>query len=88
MTNIEYILLSVLAVSLISLIGIFTISLKENLLKKILPLLVALSTGSLLGGFFMHILPELAEENFDFKILSLFILTGIFIFYFMEKLIH
>jgi len=89
METIIYIFLSIFLISLISLVGVFTISLKEKTLSKILPLLIALSTGSLLGGFFIHILPELAEqsrENFSFT--SLFILAGIIFFYFSEKLMH
>ena len=67
--------------------AIFTLSLKEETLNKIIPHLIALATGSLLGGFFIHILPDLAEEK-NFEILSYYILGGILFFYLVEKVLH
>lgn len=84
-----YALASVLIISLISLIGIFTLSIKTHKLKKILIYLVAFSAGALLGDAFIHLLPELIEETGEFTLkLSLGILSGVIIFFILEKLIH
>lgn len=83
-----YIILSVLIVSLISVIGIFFIFLKKNTLENILIFLVSLSVGSLLGGAFLHLIPEsFGEGGFSLKI-SFLILGGIVLFFIIENFIH
>jgi zinc and cadmium transporter len=83
-----YTLLSVILVSLVSLIGIFTLSIKIERLKKILIYLISFSAGALLGDVFIHLLPEIVEEN-GFEIsTSLGVLGGIAIFFVVEKIIH
>ncbi len=82
-----YTLIAVLIVSLISLIGIFFISMKEAYLKKILLVLVSFSTGGLFGGAFIHLLPEAVRESGFTVSVSFFILLGILFFFFLEKLI-
>jgi len=82
-----YSLVSVLIVSLVSLAGVFTLSLKYNKLKKILIYLVSFAAGALLAGAFLHLLPELIEEyGFSLGISSL-ILLGIVLFFILEKII-
>lgn len=83
-----YSLVSVLAVSFISLVGIFTLSLKYEKLKTILIYLVSFSAGALLAGAFLHLLPEIIErEGFNLGI-SVLILFGIVLFFVLEKIIH
>ena len=83
-----YTLVSVVLVSLISLIGILTLSIKESVLKKLMILFVSFSAGALLGDAFIHLLPEIVEEvGFGLNI-SLFVLLGILIFFALEKLIY
>jgi len=82
-----YSLISVFIVSLISLIGIFTISIKQELLKKFLQFFVSFAAGALLGDVFIHLLPEMvANQQFNLTG-SLFILLGIIIFFILEKII-
>ncbi|MDO8509057.1 MAG: ZIP family metal transporter [Nanoarchaeota archaeon] len=82
------ILLSVFLVSLISFIGIFTLSINSKKLKKTLIYLISFSAGALLGDAFIHLLPEIIEAN-NFTInTSLLILLGIIIFFVLEKFIH
>jgi len=82
-----YTLVSVLIVSLISLIGIVTISLKKETLSEILLFLVSLSAGVLLGDAFIHILPDsIATSGFSL-VVSLSVLSGIIIFFILEKII-
>lgn len=82
-----YSLVSVIIVSLISLVGIVTLSLGMGTLKRALLLLVGFSAGGLLGDAFIHLLPEAAEAGFTLS-LSLYALAGMVFFFIMEKFIH
>jgi zinc and cadmium transporter len=84
-----YTLASVLLVSLLSFIGILTLSIKANKLKKILIYFISFSAGALFAGAFIHLLPELIEEIGSFNIrTSLLILLGIILFFGLEKIVH
>ena len=86
--TILYTFLSVLAVSLVSLLGLLTISFHSRWGKKVLTFLVSFAAGALLGDVFIHLLPELVEEGqFDLRT-SLYILGGIAAFFFIEKFLH
>lgn len=83
-----YTLLSVLVVSLISFVGVFTLALNAERLRRILVYLISFSAGALLGDVFIHLLPELVEGG-DFTLTtSLIILGGILLFFILEKVIH
>ena len=84
----SYILLAILIINLISLIGIFTLSIKDILLKKYLIILVAISAGLLIGNSFFHLIPESFDLLNDSKTISIYILLGILFFYLVEKYIH
>lgn len=82
-----YAILSVSIVSLISLIGIFTLSIKQDKLKTILIYLISFSAGALFGDAFIHLLPKLAEET-GFTISSaILVLSGILVFFILEKFV-
>ena len=83
-----YTMLSVLAVSLISLIGVFTLSIDQKKLYKFLIYPVSLSVGTLMGDAFIHLIPEAFEKNPDKLNVSIFILLGIILFFILEKIIH
>ena len=55
------ILAATFVVSLLSFVGVVTLALKEEALKKILLVLVGFSAGALIGGAFLHLLPEALE---------------------------
>lgn len=82
-----WILASTFLVSLISLVGIFTLTLKDNLLHKILFCLVGFSAGALIGGAFLHILPECLEHNKSTIVFS-YLILGIIVFFLMERYLH
>jgi zinc and cadmium transporter len=82
-----YSLLSVFFVSCISLIGIITLTIKENTLRKTLLYLVSFSVGGLLGDAFFHLLPESIELNSRLS-LAMYILSGLIISFIVEKFIH
>jgi zinc and cadmium transporter len=77
------ILLSTLLVSVVSLIGVLLLSLKEKILKKILLMLVSLASGALLGSAFFHLIPEsfsTPEES-----IPIAVVLGIVAFFLLEK---
>jgi zinc and cadmium transporter len=82
-----YALLATLIVSLISLLGIITLILKEKSLNKILFFFISFSAGSLLGGAFFHLIPESLEKSNPSSIFQLVIL-GFIIFFILEKVLH
>lgn len=83
-----YSLVSVIVVSLVSFIGIFTLSLRTDILKKYVFLLVSLAVGALLGDAFIHLLPEAFEKIANPTNISILIIAGIFIFFILEKVLH
>ena len=88
MTIYIYAFVSVIIVSLVSLIGIFSLSLKEEIVKKYISLFISLAVGALLGDAFIHLIPE-AFRNFpNSTIASLLIVSGILIFFIIEKFLH
>ena len=84
--NIIYILISTIFVSLISLVGLITISFKKDFIKNILVVLVAFAAGSMLGAAFFDTLPEAIDifGNNTF----IYVLVGILIFFIVERYIH
>lgn len=81
-------IISVLTVSLISLIGLLTLTVKPEQLKKALLALVSLAAGALLADAFIHLLPEVIKTTDQIFSVAIFILIGIFIFFFLEKVIR
>jgi zinc and cadmium transporter len=76
-----YTIISVILVSAISLIGIFTLFLNKNIPKKILLFLVSFAVGGLFGDAFIHLLPESFEKLGANLTSSLYIVIGILIFF-------
>lgn len=73
-------------VSMVSFIGVVTLAFKEKLLNKIVMLLVGFSAGALIGGAFLHLIPEALEKGC--KDLFLYVIIGFVAFYVVEKLLH
>ena len=83
-----YSLISVFVVSLISLVGLFTLSINENKLKNILIYSISFSAGALFGDVFIHLLPEIVGKTGLTPIIATFVLLGIVFSLFIEKIIH
>lgn len=83
-----YALGSVIIVSLISLVGAFTLSMNADRLRTGLFVLVSLAVGALLGDAFIHLIPEAFETTTDPAMLSLAIIGGILFFFVIEKVLH
>lgn len=83
-----YAIVSTFIVSLISFVGILTLTFKRQWLDKTLVLLISLSAGTLLGDSFIHLLPEAIEASGELSLgISLLVLSGILGFFILEKFI-
>lgn len=82
-----YSLLSVTIVSLISLLGVLTLGIKEKSLNKILIYFVSFSAGALLGDAFIHLIPEVYKMG-STVYTSIYFLLGIFVSFLIEKVIY
>lgn len=71
----------------ISLVGIITLWIKTETLKKFLIYMVSFSAGALMGDAFLHLLPESIEAGFT-TMTALSILWGIVFGLITEKVIH
>jgi zinc and cadmium transporter len=85
MTPILYPVAAIAIISIISLVGVLTLSLKKEVIKKGTFLLIALSAGALLADAFVHLIPEALEEAGSVPLVSFAILAGIFLFFILEK---
>lgn len=83
-----WIVASCFAMSLIAWIGLLTLAIKEKLLRKILLPLVAFSAGSLLGGAFLHLIPETVKETGGSIEIFIWLLVGFSIFFLLEQLLE
>lgn len=81
------ILLSTFLVSIISLVGVVTLAIKDNLLKAITFLLIAFSAGALLGGAFLHLIPEAIEKT-NPSIALIYVTAGFVLFFLLEKYLY
>jgi len=92
MNPLFYIIVSTFAISLIAFIGVLTLFLKEKLLNKILLILVAFSTGALIGGAFLHLIPEAIEgvgiEGQSLLKIFLYLLFGFCTIFILENFIR
>lgn len=82
-----YAITSVFLISLISLVGVFTLALRPEMLKKMIFLMVSFAVGGLLGDAFIHLIPESIEQLGSSAAACFFVLAGIILFFILEKFI-
>jgi zinc and cadmium transporter len=81
-------LTSVIVISLVSLVGVLVLWVKDQQLKKILLYLVSFSVGGLFGDAFIHLIPEAVEESGFGTSISLLIFLGILSSFAIEKFLQ
>lgn len=86
--NEAYVFGSVLASTLLAVLGAILLFLNKEHLDRILIYLVALSTGAIFGGVFIHLVPRYANNIGYTHFTGLVVLTGIIGSHILEKVIH
>ena len=86
MSELLAILASVTAVSIVSLIGILFVGMKESFVGRVLMALVGFSSGSLIGAAFIDLLPEALEKTG--QAIFYYVIVGIVFFFAMEKFLY
>ncbi len=82
---------SVVAVSLVSLVGVVTIAMDEARVRRLATLFISFAVGALLGDAFIHLIPGTFETGASGKApmtASLLILGGMMVFFVVEKLLQ
>lgn len=79
---------SAVIVSVISLVGVFFLSVDRARLERYLLFLVSFAVGGLVGDAVIHLIPRSFEETTSDLMTSLFILAGIIGFFTLEKFIR
>jgi len=87
-TTYIYALASVITVSLFSLIGVFSLSLREDSVRKYVFIFISVAVGALLGDAFIHLIPEAFENVSNPLLASILIIAGILFFFILEKFLH
>jgi len=80
------IILAVLIVSMMSLVGVFTIFFSNKTISRLLFFLISLSAGTMLGAAFFDLIPESLELNGVMESMIL-IVVGFLLFFVLEKFI-
>ena len=83
-----YTIISLVIVSLISLIGVLTLSVRREWLQKILLYLVSFAVGGLFGDALIHLLPEAFDQIENSLGVSLCVVAGLLIFFVLEKFLR
>jgi zinc and cadmium transporter len=81
-------LASVTVVSLVSLVGVFTLSLSAERLNRAMFLLVAFAVGAMLGGALLHLIPRAFELIGNGPKTGALVLAGIVGFFGLEQFLH
>ena len=87
METLIWIITSTFFVSLLGFAGIFTLSMREETLKRLIFVLTSFAIGGLLGGAFFHLLPE-AMQQLKIETALLLTLAGFLVFLIIETYFH
>jgi zinc and cadmium transporter len=70
------------------LVGVFSFSIKEDVLKKYIGFFISLAIGALLGDAFIHIIPGAFSSKLGESLAGLLLIAGILLFFVIEKFVH
>lgn len=88
MTTLAWILAGTLLMACLAWVGLAVLALRSESLHRILPSLVAFAAGSLLGGSFLHLMPETLLRTGPVLEPFLWLLTGFVAFFLLEQFLH
>ncbi len=83
----EQIIIATVFVSLVSFVGILTLSMRDKLLHSLLFVFVSLAAGTLLAAAFFHLIPESIEMT-NVKHTMQLAVAGIVMFFIIEKFLY
>lgn len=86
MSPLALILISTISISLISLVGLITLSMKPDRVERFVLPFVALSAGAMMGGAFLHLLPE-AVDQIGTRAFPI-VLVSFIGFFLIERVLH
>lgn len=81
-------LLSVFAISLVSLVGVSALALGRERLERAVFLLVAFAVGAMFGGAVLHLIPESYAALGPGPLPGLLVLAGVGAFFVLERFLH
>ncbi|MBN1503280.1 ZIP family metal transporter [Candidatus Woesearchaeota archaeon] len=70
-----------------SVVGIFFIAVNRKIFQRIILSLVGFSAGALIGGAFLHLIPE-AIGDCDCNYIFFYVILGIALFFLLERILH
>ncbi len=73
--------------TLLGFIGVFSLYISQRNLDRISHILMAFAAGTLLGGAFLHLIPEAIEQSSVDTVL-IYTLVGFILFIFLETYVH
>lgn len=79
-----YTVVATLVVSSVSLVGILSLFFSENVVDKVVFMLISFAAGSLIGVAFLHIIPEIISK-IDNNTIFYYVVVGFTIFFILEK---
>ena len=88
MSTLAWIVVSGVAMSSIAMVGSITVLMPEETLERWLTPMVALAAGSLLGGAFLHMLPNAIDELGNTQSVWIWFLAGFTAFFLLEQTLH
>lgn len=88
LSTLTWIIVLSVVMAAIAMVGSITLVLPEQRQKQLLTPLVALAAGSLLGGAFLHMLPEAIDELGNTQGIWLWFLAGFTAFFALEQYLH
>jgi zinc and cadmium transporter len=88
MTTLLWIVVGGILMSALALVGSLTLVLRESTLKKLLLPLVALASGTLLGGALFHMIPASVDKLGNRLSIYIWIILGFTVFFALEQFLH
>jgi zinc and cadmium transporter len=88
MSTLAWITLGGLAMSMLALSGSLTLLLPERSFDRVVPPLVALAAGTLIGGALLHMLPEAVAAMGNDLQLYVWLVAGFVSFFVLEQFLH
>ncbi|MCX7927204.1 MAG: ZIP family metal transporter [Candidatus Omnitrophica bacterium] len=82
-----WVVLSTFAVSLASFAGVITFLFKAKILSRIIFYLIGFSAGALIGGAFLHILPEALKDSSSSFVFN-WLIGGLILFFLLERYLY